>query len=117
MKYILKNIINLIYDRQKLSDGYHTFKELYDHRVILYICLMNQNKDISWKSFKHNDGEIWDGWFIAGMKLPTGNITYHLPNEVWDILNVCILPKAPKWDGHNSSDVLKRLEKWTKNEV
>jgi hypothetical protein len=28
-------------DRNDISDGYHTFKELYDHRVKLFVALCN----------------------------------------------------------------------------
>lgn len=102
-------------DKGRMSDGSHTFDELYDHRIMLYICLMHQNTELSWKAFKHDNGEVWDDWFVAGMKLPTGDVTYHIPNNKWDMLNVEILERAPRWDGHSASDVLYRLEKWTAN--
>ena len=54
-----------VVDPGKISDGYHTFEELYAHRIMLFICLMKSNKDISWKSRVHGDGTSLDGWFIA----------------------------------------------------
>lgn len=40
----------------ELSDGYHTFNDLYCQRCILFATLVNQNKKTSWKSYKHEDG-------------------------------------------------------------
>ena len=73
-------------DKGNISDGYHTFNELYDHRCHLYIALMKTNIEISWRSKKHFDGECYPNWFIAGMNLPSGPITYHLPLWMWDML-------------------------------
>jgi hypothetical protein len=53
------------------------------------------------------------GWFILGMFSRKGfQITYHLPEKYWKRLhNVPTLDKAPKFDGHTSKDVIKRLKK------
>ena len=103
----------LPYPPGQISDGYHTFDELYDHRMLLFIALMNAHKDISWKSKKHADGSMFDGdWFVAGMDLPTGQITYHLKSEYWNLASVKDLPHAPEWDGHTSIDALNRLKNW-----
>ena len=65
----------------------------------------------AWKSRVHSDGTSLDGWFIAGVgKSPGNQITYHLPDAKWDDCNVPELVKAPKWDGHTSKDVLRRLK-------
>lgn len=102
------------------SDGYHTFDELYEHRCALFVALMKTNPKISWRANNHDDGSSFESWFIAGMKLPTGDITYHLPQWMWEMLdNVRIKTsnKSPKWDGHTASDVVKRLEQWSKSIV
>jgi hypothetical protein len=102
-----------VLDSGKISDGYHTFEELYAHRIILFITLMKCNKYISWKSKLHNDGNSFDGWFIGGMKLVSGDITYHIPDKFWDMLeDIKTLEKAPEFDGHTSDDVIKRLNSW-----
>lgn len=101
----------------EVSDGYHTFNELYDHRIALFIALAVGHGDIAWRSLKHDDESKIDGWFIAGMHLPTGDISYHLPDSEWDKLTgYCkTLPKSPKWDGHTADDVVKRLNEWIEN--
>ena len=99
----------------KVSDGYHTFDELYDHRCLLFVALMKTNPKISWRANNHDDGTSYESWFVAGMHLPSGDISYHLPQYMWKLLdNVKIKTsnKAPKWDGHTSKDVVSRLEEW-----
>lgn len=94
------------------SDGYHTFDELYDHRCLLFIELMRSRPEQSWRANNHDDGTMFDGWFVAGIHLPTGDITYHLPADMWEMLdnsNIQTTLRAPKWDGHTPSDVVKRL--------
>jgi hypothetical protein len=95
------------------SDGYHTFDELYEHRAALFACLCLAYPLLSWKSKLHSDGTSLEGWFIAGMYLPSGEITYHIQLAEWDLLfkNVQILSKAPLWDGHTPADVVLRLRK------
>ena len=100
-------------DLSDISDGHHTFKELYEHRHQLFIALMKIRPGMSWRSKRHEDGTMYDDWFIAGMRLTTGDISYHLPNRLWDSLgNVEVLENAPRWDGYTSTDVLNRLSTW-----
>ncbi len=99
-------------DVSGVSDGYHTFKELYEHRIRLFVALMRSHPGLSWRAREHDDGSAFDGWFIAGMCLPSGDITYHLPNRMWSVLDdggIKTLTRAPRWDGHDSDDVLFRL--------
>ena len=101
----------------KVSDGYHTFDELYEHRCILFVALMKTNPKISWRANNHDDGSNYESWFVAGMQLPTGDISYHLPLPMWKLLdNVGIKTsnKAPTWDGHTAADVVQRLEQWAR---
>jgi len=97
-------------DTNKISDGYHTFEELYDHRCLLFINLCEHTK--GWRSLKHSDGSVWDGWFIMGTRNGKGQqMTYHLPMKFWDMAmpSVRVLDEAPEWDGHTPADVLERL--------
>ena len=57
--------INTLPDNEKsqISDGYHTFNELYEHRCVLWICLLNTLNSINLDSYlkifktqKHHDG-------------------------------------------------------------
>lgn len=102
----------------EVSDGYHTFDELYDHRCHLFIALMRSNPEISWRANNHEDGTMFPGWFIAGMDLPDGTISYHLPFWMWKMLDRCEVITtnlAPAWDGHTPKDVITRLAMWLGN--
>ena len=97
------------------SDGYHTFNELYEHRHALFMALAKSTLDISWMSKKHHDGSEMEGWFVAGIHLAYGDISYHLPMRLWDAcvtVGFTVRENAPKWDGHTSKDVVDRLMKY-----
>lgn len=105
-----------------MSDGYHTFTELYEHRITLYIELCHQiathncNREKFhniWRSKLHSDGTSFDGWFILGIGKEKGKqITYHLPLSKWEETNFAEdLEKAPEWDGHTPNDVIERIKK------
>lgn len=92
-----------------ISDGYHTFEQLYYQRCVLFATICNQNKDISWKSKKHADDSMYENYFIVGIETPKGNYTYHYEMKYWDLFKVKELDNAPEWDGHTEEDVLERL--------
>src|SRR5262245_61267688 len=95
------------------SDGHHTLSELYEHRHALFIALMKSHRDLAWCSRAHSDGTMYEGWFIAGLDLPTGRISYRLPIDLFSELDdIAILEDAPVWDGYTPSDVVARLKQW-----
>jgi hypothetical protein len=100
-----------------ISDGYHTFTELYNFRHQLFIALANTNPNLNpWKSEYHSDGEpAYEDYFIAGLTLKGKDITFHLPIELWKLLICRALSKAPEWDGHTSEMCLERLKEFNKN--
>jgi len=104
-------------DTNLLSDWYHTFWELYKHRIHLFIALCkpitNWEDECSvYKSRLHDDGTKLEWWFIVQLETPVWQISYHFPNEYWDICSfMTTLDKANKWDWHTSDDVLDRLLK------
>lgn len=133
---IIRNQKDLVsFNDENISDGWHTFKELYDFRKIYNACLFNewakplmeqlkyedlpelyQPKYSVHKSWKHNDGEYCFGsekkWFIVSAMLPDGLISNHYKAEDWDLFNIPETEKALfEFDGHNGSDVLNRLTK------
>lgn len=88
-----------------ISDGSHTFEELYNHRMILFAVICNTYKDKSWKSKLHSDGTMYDDYFIVGIETEKGSYSYHYSIDSWDIFNVKELKNAPEWDGHIPDDV------------
>lgn len=101
-------------DPGEITDGYHTFSELYEHRHALFIALARLYSpvpDAVWRSRLHSDGTAIPGWFVLGIHRGAGaQKTYHLPERLWpetefaDTLNC-----APEWDGHTPADVIERL--------
>ncbi len=103
-------------DINEVSDGYHTFNELYDFRKMYNAVLFNEwaeaGKYEVHKSLKHNDGEecFGGGWFIVVAILPDGQITNHYKIEDWELFSLPVKDRALyKYDGHTGADVLQRL--------
>lgn len=113
-----------------ISDGYHTFGELYEFRKVYNAELFNEwakqkgfddgvnyhynmpKYDVH-KSWKHHDGELCfgGGWFIVVAVLPTGQISNHYEAVDWDLFNIPEVEKAKyEFDGHTLNDVLNRLK-------
>ena len=89
-----------------ISDGYHTFGELYHHRAVLFSVICNLFPDKAWKSKLHHDNTMFDGdMFIVGVTTPKGDYSYHYHMEYWDMYKVKELPNAPVWDGHQPKDI------------
>lgn len=94
----------------EVSDGFHSFNELYDQRNLLFTLLMAYRSD-SWKSLLHSDGTSYDGWFIAGIGYDAGEqITFHFAMDWWSKCPGVVLDKAPEFDGHSTTDAMHRLE-------
>ncbi len=95
-------------DVEKMSDGYHTFADLYEQRLILSAALAKNNP---WKSKRHEDGSVpfGGGWFIMGFDTDEGCYTYHYELKDWDLFKCEELDKGKPWDGHTSKDVRRLL--------
>ena len=102
-----------------VSDGYHTFNELYEYLVLYNAGLFNELAkqglyDVH-KSKRHSDGEIPFGksnWFIVMAELPTGQISKHYEMKDWDLFQIPEKETANKWDGHTPKDVTERIRKF-----
>lgn len=96
----------------QISDGYHTFDELYHCRHILFIALANLFPQKAFKSRKHFDEEekpMYDGMFVAGIETPEGQFGFHITEDYWDMLDVPEHPRAPSWDGYTTDDITRLL--------
>ena len=98
-----------------ISDGYHTFNELYHHRNGLFMLVCNSHKNISWKSKLHSNGTMFEGYFIAGIETPKGQATYHMELKYFDKFKVKEYEKAPGYDGHTSNDAISRIIEMAEN--
>lgn len=84
-------IDNLQNGKGQLTDGYHSFDELYEFRKVYNAYLFNewakQGKHDVHKSIRHNDNELCfgGGWFIVVAILPTGQISNHYKLADWNL--------------------------------
>lgn len=105
---------------ENIDDGYHTFKELYDYRMLYNAAFFNllaeQGKIPVCKSLRHHSGEecFGGGWFIVMAELPTGQISNHYETKYWDLFNIPEKETGFEFDGHTSNDVENRLREYLK---
>lgn len=120
---------------EELSDGTHTFNELYEYRMLYNAAFFNgmvsynkveadeKNKSsLSYtstsvrydvhKSKRHSDGEecFGGGWFVVMAELPTGQISNHYEMKYWDLFKIPKKEKANVWDGHTPQQAAERLK-------
>lgn len=102
-------------DMGEVSDGYHTFNELYEHRHALFLALAKASGSRFSISEAHDDGSKFEGWFLAVLHLPTGEIRYHLPMRLWGAAvhaGAEAVPRGPAWDGATADATIARLSKF-----
>lgn len=107
------------------GDGYHTFDELYEFRMLYHAAFVNAlaqhahdtqfgDGQRTVKSMKHSDGELCfgGGWFIVVTDLPAGQISNHYEVKHWDLFKVPAVDTPPAFDGHTPDDVAERLREF-----
>lgn len=94
-------------DIGELSDGFHTFNQLYHQRAMLFSVIVNQNKEKAWKTHCHENGEpcFGGGWFLVTIDTPAGAYGYHYEDKYWDIFDCEEIEKAKPWDGYTEKNV------------
>jgi len=112
----IKTYLKEDYYSNAVSDGQHTFEELYKHRMILFSALCTQlsilYKDdtslVCWKSKLHSDGTMFPNYFIVGISIDEKTIcSYHYQDKWYKYFPSCKeLPKAPPWNGNTPNDDL-----------
>ena len=136
----VQELVNSLGDlKGNVSDGFHSFNQLYEFRKLYNALLFNEwarqittetafSKDASGrtkqivvaesnkydvhKSKRHNNGELCfgGGWFVVIAILPSGQITNHYEMNDWGLFKIPELEKAKyEFDGHTSEDVVERM--------
>ena len=124
--YLKENVEG--FEENEISDGYHTFNELYEFRKMYNAALFNEwgksadrlieeeGKYSVHKSWRHHAGELCfpnssQRWFIVSANLPSGLISNHYKEKDWDLFKVPEVEKALfPFDGHTGKDVLERIK-------
>lgn len=110
-------------DSSLVSDGYHTFAELYRYRMLYNALWLNavhehaEAEGISGypidihKSRLHHDGTMpfGDDWFIVMATLPTGQVSNHYRVDDWDKFQIPERDRAAEWDGHTPEQAADRM--------
>lgn len=123
---ILEHSISFYYPETKpgipkgeISDGYHTFNELYRYRMLynaaFFNALAKEGSIKMCKSRRHSDGEKCfgsDDWFIVMAILPTGQISNHYESKYWDLFNIPESEIAFEYDGHTPNEAADRIERY-----
>ena len=104
-----------------ISDGYHTFGDLYHHRALLFasvLCIPEINK-CAWKSKKHFDNDkdpMYDGMFIVGFTAELDGkkyeASYHYDiDPYWDKYfgHVKEIDHAPEFSGYTPEDSINTI--------
>lgn len=119
----LNELIKNLDFNEFISDGYHTFKELYTYRMLYNAMLVNEyaetGKYAVYKTKKHHDGQecFGGGWFLVVIVTPNGLIDNHYENTYWDLFKCPDLDKSPHpFDGHTPADVAALMMEVIKNE-
>lgn len=105
-------------DMGEVSDGYHTFDQLYDYRKVYNALFFNElaarGECSVHKSRRHHDGEpcFGGGWFIVMATLPTGQVSNHYELKDWDLFRCEERETADEWDGHTPDDAYDRLYRY-----
>ena len=104
---------------KNISDKWHTFDDLYNHRMAFNIALCNainllnyENYTKCYKSKKHYDNKndpMFEGSFIVVIESPQGQISYHYKLAEWDKFEIEEREEANKYDGHTPDDTIVRL--------
>lgn len=124
-QFAIKDILEFItslqqeQDMGEVSDGYHTFNELYYYRMLYNAAFFNLlPKGWVHKSKRHHTGEecFGGGWFIVMANLPTGQISNHYELKDWDLFQVPEKEIADEWDGHTPQEAAERLHKYLQQE-
>lgn len=120
----IENILGSIQNKKpvdvgEVSDGYHTFNELYRYRMLYnaaFFNLLARNGQVEvCKSRRHSDGEKCfgsDDWFIVMAILPTGQVSNHYESKYWDLFDVPERETAFEYDGHTPNEAADRLEQY-----
>lgn len=94
-------------DMGEVSDGYHTFNELYEHRCLLFLalCAASDSDDCAWVA------DHYPGWDCVFLWTDCGQISYHVPAKYRAAYVHCRQEQESPWDGHTSADVIERLKR------
>jgi|GEM_PF-4176716 len=70
-----------------ISDGFNTMESLYIQRMLLFILLMQNKRDISWKTKQTSKKCKFKDAFIGVINFSSGSVGMYILNDFWEYLN------------------------------
>ena len=113
-------VLNSPDDDVEISDGHHTFEELYSYRLVYHAEAVKHWMSLGIEvviSLRHSDGELCfgGGYFIVVAQLPAGQVSNHYKLDCIDYFRtVPYVEIPPKYDGHTPQEALKRIQQFSK---
>lgn len=96
-----------------ISDTHHEFRDLYFHRMILFLKICLDYHDLAWKTKKHFDNDndpMFNDDFLVGINTPKGVVSYHFKMEYWDYFkDIKEIENGPLWDKVKPNETIKRI--------
>jgi len=77
----------------------------------LFIAFSAEIPELAWRSERRYDGTIEnEGWFFAGVSLPTGQVTCLLPMRQWELMDHAVtLIAGHDPESDTQDDAIQRL--------
>lgn len=107
--------------RELVSNGHHSFGELYDFRMVLTAAFFNSlSADAMHKTYKsqhhhESDTEMDEGWFVTGAVLHGKPISFHYEMKLWDLFHVATTESSPAYEPYTSAEAFERLVDFVRN--
>lgn len=106
-----------------ISDGYHTFDELYEHRCLLFIAWIISVDSHIMDVIPSYIPDHFEGWDLIWTSIPDGTgdlkqISYHVPVKYRHLYRGhCNRQEVNSaYDGHTSGDVIKRITEFLESQ-
>ncbi len=96
----------------EISDGYHTFDELYDHRCLLYLTWLVQEQRLGSERRVYFVRNHYPNWDLLVAYINDEQVSYHIRIYYRDILEKHfkeVDEKEHEFDGYTPEDVADRL--------
>lgn len=102
---------------KEISDGHHTFADLYGMRVEIFAALCRAYPEQSFVSYRHHDedndpiGRFGNGEdFIAGINTPRGTVAMHFKKtKLGAFAGINKVESAPPYDGYDQEEARLRI--------
>ena len=84
-------------------------KEIIDWYLVSYLKAEGY-VDTDFRSKQHQDGSMFESYFIVGIETPEGQYSYHYNLKYWNYFDMIDTYEfAPEWDGSKADDLHRLL--------